>query len=257
VPSQRDGKPYGEIFKQSDLLLKFFELKSPAGAGDTKSGNKIAATHENRRGYATESFLQFVIVRCITPMADQGEIVHQVIEFGVRVRSEAGHPIAFDDGADFFIGKPGENRFACGSAVRMKTCSNWRARGDDRVSTIDAVEADDTARFGHGDAHTFIREARQFHQETVRFIAKRPGFQGAASQFVQPQTKAVSLIGGIFFDEFEFLHGVQEAEDGGLVQAKVAGKLRHAHLGPAFAEMEQEPKGFLQGFAGTHVAATP
>ncbi len=89
----------------------------------------------------------------------------------------------------------------------------------------------------------------------MRFIAERPGFQGAASQFVQPQTKPVPFIRRIFFDELKSLHGVQEAEDGGLVQVEFAGKLGDAHFGAIFAEMQQEPKGFLQGFAGAHVTA--
>jgi hypothetical protein len=72
----------------------------------------------------------------------------------------------------------------------------------------------------------------------VSFIAERPGFQSAAAQFVQPQSEPVPFVGGIFFDELEFLHGVQQAEHRGLVQAEIAGKLRHAHLGAALAEMQ-------------------
>jgi hypothetical protein len=148
----------------------------------------MAAAHENRRSDAAEAFFQLSMIACKTLVARQIEIVHQVRIFAQSRGGEAGHAVTLDDGADFFIGKVGKNGFARGGAVRMEASADRRPRGDDGVQAIDPIEADDATCSRHGDAHTFIGAPGHLHQKFVRFTPECPGFQGAASQFVQLQT---------------------------------------------------------------------
>ena len=197
----------------------------------------MAAAHKNRGSDAAEPSFQLFKICCKTLASRQIEVVHQIRVLDQRCGREAGHAVPFDDGVDLGIGKPGKNGFACGGAMRVETSADGRPRGDDGIQAIDPIETDDASCSRHGNAHTFIAAPGHLHQECVRFTPECPGFQGAASQFVQLQSQPVPFVLRILFDELEFPHGIEKAVDGGFIQTEFVGKLCDAHLGTVFAEM--------------------